>query len=178
MDAPPIQYAKTKDGVNIAYYALGQGVPFVSLGLPSHLSEEWTVGGEIYEQLAKELRFVRLDPRGFGLSDRDCDDLSLSGFVQDIEAVVDKLELPRFVLLSATPPTTPIAIAFTAAHPDRVARLILSGGAKTPDLVREQFAAILNVPGMDWRSTSESIARIIAGWDDQGAATIRSSANL
>jgi hypothetical protein len=27
MDAPPIQYARTEDGVNIAYWTLGDGPP-------------------------------------------------------------------------------------------------------------------------------------------------------
>ena len=29
MDAPPIQYARTDDGVNIAYSAMGNGPPLV-----------------------------------------------------------------------------------------------------------------------------------------------------
>ena len=28
---PRIQYAKTKDGVSIAYYTLGEGMPFVNM---------------------------------------------------------------------------------------------------------------------------------------------------
>ena len=42
MDAPQIQYAKTKDGVDIAYYVVGEGPPFVSVsGIPfSHIQLE------------------------------------------------------------------------------------------------------------------------------------------
>ena len=40
---PRIQYTKTKDGVNIAYWTLGQGVPLViPPNLPaSHIQMEW-----------------------------------------------------------------------------------------------------------------------------------------
>ena len=39
MDAPPIQYARTEDGVNIAYWTLGEGPPVLMFSLPtlSHL---------------------------------------------------------------------------------------------------------------------------------------------
>lgn len=29
MDAPPIQYARTADGVNVAYWTVGSGAPVV-----------------------------------------------------------------------------------------------------------------------------------------------------
>ena len=47
MDAPPIQYARTEDGVNIAYWTLGEGVPMV-FAVPatgSHLGLEWAILG-------------------------------------------------------------------------------------------------------------------------------------
>ena len=34
MDAPPIQYAKTSDAVNIAFWAIGNGPPLVMLPHP------------------------------------------------------------------------------------------------------------------------------------------------
>jgi pimeloyl-ACP methyl ester carboxylesterase len=41
---------------------------------------------------------VRYDVRGMGASDRHVDDLSLDGRVRDLEAVVNRLGLERFVL--------------------------------------------------------------------------------
>ena len=40
---PRIQYAKTKDGVSIAYWTLGDGMPFVQMpaGPVSHIQLEW-----------------------------------------------------------------------------------------------------------------------------------------
>ncbi len=44
MTEPQIQYAKTKDGVNIAYYAIGQGPAVLFLIMPgSHLEAEWQI---------------------------------------------------------------------------------------------------------------------------------------
>ena len=167
---PHIQYAKTSDGVNIAYYELGEGLPFVVLSLPSHLSAEWRLQGAIYEALAKDVRLVRLDHRGFGLSDREPEDISPNGYVSDVEAVVDKLELSRFILFSNAPPATPIAIAYAARHPERVSRLLLNGNARTVQSLSEQTDATLNMPGVDWQFTSEALVRIIMGWDQEETA--------
>ncbi len=45
MDAPPIQYARTEDGVNIAYWTLGKGPVLVHgmMAAGSHLELEWRV---------------------------------------------------------------------------------------------------------------------------------------
>ena len=41
---PQIQYVQTKDGVSIAYYAMGQGPAVLYLILPpSHLEAEWQI---------------------------------------------------------------------------------------------------------------------------------------
>jgi len=46
---PRIQYAKTADGVSIAFWTLGEGVPFVHMAsLPhSHIQLEWQWGGKM-----------------------------------------------------------------------------------------------------------------------------------
>ena len=43
MAEPRIQYAKTKDGVSIAYWTLGEGLPVVVMASPpfSHIQLEW-----------------------------------------------------------------------------------------------------------------------------------------
>ncbi len=41
---PRIQYAKTKDGVSIAYSTLGEGMPIVHMPFPfSHLQLDWEI---------------------------------------------------------------------------------------------------------------------------------------
>jgi pimeloyl-ACP methyl ester carboxylesterase len=70
---PAIQYARTSDGVNIAYYLIGDGRPLVSLTPGSHLERQWQYPEQRtwFTRLAADARLVRLDHRGTGLSDRD-----------------------------------------------------------------------------------------------------------
>ena len=75
---PRIQYAKTSDGVSIAYWTLGEGPPLIWIQnvVTSHIQMEWHVPffRRWYEPLAAVMMLVRYDPRGFGLSDRDVTD--------------------------------------------------------------------------------------------------------
>ena len=68
---PPIRYTRTRDGVSIAFWTLGEGPVLVNAALPSsHIKREWETPGlrAIYEWSAKTCRFVRFDHRGVGLS--------------------------------------------------------------------------------------------------------------
>ncbi len=123
---PQIQYAKTSDGVSIAYYAIGQGPAVLCLNMPlSHLEAEWQIDPlrMAYTAVAQWSTFVRLDPRGFGLSDRDPDDFALDSLVLDIEAVVDRLGLEELRIYSLGIATVP-ALAYTARHADKVTHLV------------------------------------------------------
>ncbi len=85
---PRSQYAKTKDGVSIAYWAMGDGMPLVHMPvLPfSHIQLEWQMP-EIrrwYQGLARNRKHVRYDGRGSGLSDRDVGDYSLYALLLDL----------------------------------------------------------------------------------------------
>src|SRR3972149_2970127 len=78
---PRIQYAQTSDGVSIAYWTLGEGLPlgYMDLGGFSHIQLEWEVPAfrRVYERMAQKRMVVRYDSRGCGLSARDVDDYSL-----------------------------------------------------------------------------------------------------
>src|SRR5207247_154830 len=127
MEAPRIQYAKTTDGVNIAYWTLGVGRPLIlppSL-VASHLQLEWEVGPirTNIESLAEHAQVVRYEARGVGLS--RCDELDFSPLAgsRDLQAVVDKLELHEFTIITnQTCGDGPLLYA--ADHPDRVASLV------------------------------------------------------
>jgi len=77
---PPIQYCKTADGVSIAFWTLGEGPPLVILPVlvGSHVQLEWESDRFriAYERLAQRATVIRYDPRGMGLSQRDCVDFS------------------------------------------------------------------------------------------------------
>jgi DNA-binding CsgD family transcriptional regulator/pimeloyl-ACP methyl ester carboxylesterase len=129
MNAPSVQYATTPDGCSIAYGVSGDGRPLVFLPLTfSHVQLFWsddTVLSQWLLGLAQRFRLVQYDGRGQGMSSRGlgpghdgtCELL-------DLEAVVDRLQLERVVLL-ARGPMGHAAIRYAAAHPERVEALVL-----------------------------------------------------
>lgn len=125
---PSLNYAKTTDGVAIAYWRIGAGPPLVQLPLVpfSHIEMEWH-HPEIrrwYERLARGASVVRYDGRGNGLSQREVEDCALDAQVRDLEAVLASLGEDRVTLLGVFH-SGPVAIAYAAAHPERVSHLLL-----------------------------------------------------
>ena len=125
---PRIQYARTADGVNIAFWTLGEGAPFVHMpSVPySHIQMEWQDPGcrRWYERLAQKRKLVRYDGRGSGLSDRNVADYSVDAQMLDLEAVAERLGLQRFVL-APSGAGAPVAVAYAARHPEAVSHLVL-----------------------------------------------------
>lgn len=131
MMQPRIQYALTADGVSIAYYTMGSGVPFVAtstlqwshLGYTLSFKEQYrshSPGG-----LGAGLQIVRYDARGTGLSDRSVIDFSIDAQMRDLEAVLGVLGLTRFVLFGYRHGAI-LAITYAASFPDRVSHLVLA----------------------------------------------------
>ena len=119
---PRIQYAKTEDGVNIAYAARGEGPPLVWAvhHNASHQQLEWDFMEPILEPITAARRtLIRFDHRGSGLSDRGVEDLSLDALVLDLEAVVERLSLPKFALAGSSRGGL-VAAACAARHPNLV----------------------------------------------------------
>ncbi|MCH7837536.1 MAG: adenylate/guanylate cyclase domain-containing protein, partial [Chloroflexi bacterium] len=125
-----IGFCTTSDGVNIAYATLGEGPPLVYVtGWPGHLSLEWEkpFSREFLHALAGGVTLVRYDMRGSGLSDKDVSDFSLDRLLLDLEAVVDRLQLEQFTLLSLGLLAGPLAISYAATKPERITRLVMIG---------------------------------------------------
>jgi len=170
MDAPPIQYAKTADGVSIAYWAIGEGPPLVILSNPAgtNVQLEWELEPRRigFERLAERAQVIRYDWRGLGVSQRDCLDLSPEAASRDLEAVVQSLGLERFAAYGGT--RTPTAFVVAAEHPQRVSHLILDVGPIPPDRGR-RLAAIRMHADQDWEMFTEILARVLMGWDNPSA---------
>ena len=134
MDAPPIQYAHTEDGVNIAFWALGEGESVVHLHghAYSHVGLEWNVPAmrRWYERMAETRTVVRLDLRGGGLSDHDVAAIGIEEFSQDIDAVADATAFDRFALIGTSPTGAP-AIHYAVTRPDRITCLVLFDASAT-----------------------------------------------
>jgi DNA-binding SARP family transcriptional activator/alpha-beta hydrolase superfamily lysophospholipase len=124
-----VRHCRTADAVRIAYTVVGRGPPLVRAAhWLGHLDfeRESPVWRHWTDNFAETHRFIRYDERGSGLSDWDVADISLDGFVRDLEAVVDALELDRFPLIGSSK-GGPTAIAYAVRHPERVTHLILLG---------------------------------------------------
>jgi pimeloyl-ACP methyl ester carboxylesterase len=173
MDAPPIQYAKTTDGVNIAYWAIGEGPPLVLLPNPlvANIQLAWEVDFRriAFEKLAERALVIHYDPRGLGVSQRDCFDLSPEAATRDLEAVVQSLGLGRFAIYGRV--STSMGFVYSAEHPERVSHLILAVPSAPPDLVR-RLSASESLIEQDWETYTEVLARLMAGWDNPQSAPI------
>jgi len=172
---PRIQYATTNDGVNIAFWAIGEGMPFVHMPWfrSSHIQREWQIPEyrRWYESLATKLCLIRYDGRGIGMSDRDVTEYSLDALVADLEAVVDRLELETVALFGVLH-TGPVAIAYAARHPERVSHLILwCTYARSSDYARAtQVQATRAFMETDWELYIQTIAHVRLGWSEGASA--------
>jgi class 3 adenylate cyclase len=128
MDAPPIQYARTEDGVNIAYWSLGEGPPLLILNRPvnSHLELEWHVPSirAGYEALARKYEVIRYDPRSAGLSDRDTSDMRLDTMAAEVASVLTAVQSDPVAILSEWHMSR-VAIALATQHAELVRAMVL-----------------------------------------------------
>jgi len=134
MEAPPVQYVTTSDGYSIAYAVSGQGRPFVMVPLPfSHIQLFWAEPTFLLpwlQGLTARFKLVQYDGRGQGMSTRGLpESLSPADFGKDLEAVVERLKLDRFVLHGTGTTWGHVAIRYAAAHPERIEALILVASA-------------------------------------------------
>ncbi|MEX0681963.1 MAG: hypothetical protein WD904_07055 [Dehalococcoidia bacterium] len=49
MNAPPVRYTRTSDGVSIAYATAGEGFPLVRAALPgiTHVQRDWDMYSDV-----------------------------------------------------------------------------------------------------------------------------------
>jgi len=169
MTEPRIQYAKTEDGVNIAFSIMGEGEPLVHMpSIPwNHVELEFQVP-EIRmrdERLAERRMLIRYDCRGTGLSDRSVVDFSLEAQMQDLQTVIDHLGLQK-VDVWADANSGPAAIAFAVRRAERVSRLVLlHGWTRASDwAAAPELKALRGLLGKDWETYAETYSHVTFGW--------------
>ena len=171
-----VQYARTSDGVDIAFAVHGAGLPLVVPPnlLHMHLqleTEERATARSFYTRLTKRLKIIRYDCRGGGMSQRDRIDFSPEAAGRDLSAVVDRLGLERFAVYTHT-----LAgegpFAFAASNPDRVSSLICWIGETVrilPEVTR-RIESIAHLQSEDWDLYCNITSRLMFGWDSPEAA--------
>ena len=158
-----IRFARSTDGVGIAYAVHGSGPPLlIDACWLSHLQFDWQspVWRHFLVELGRIATVIRYDERGHGLSDRGVTDHGLQARLADLEAVADDAGFERFALL-AMAQGGPVAIEYAARHPERLTRLAFYNSyagaqvAATPEEA-ELFAAFEAMIKVGWgRPTSE-----------------------
>ena len=166
---PRVRYAQTEDGVNIAFASVGSGpglvvLPMVPFGF---FQFEWQIPEyrAVFEALARYMELVQYDARGNGLSERTANDCSMAGMLRDLDAVVRRADLDRFALFGLFN-GVPIALAYAAAHPERVTHLVLWAAFARGQLGQAdpQTQALLSLIERDWSLFTETAASAWMGW--------------
>ncbi|HUK14418.1 MAG TPA: alpha/beta fold hydrolase [Thermoanaerobaculaceae bacterium] len=139
----------------------GEGVPVVLLhGFPLS-SAMWTGVRTAVEQVA---RLVTPDLRGFGGSDKPASGYTMEALADDVVRLADRIGLARFVLGGHSMGGY-VALRVAAAHPERLAGLILvdtRAEADAPEARARRAAAIARIEGGEaaaWRD--EFVANLV-----------------
>jgi class 3 adenylate cyclase/pimeloyl-ACP methyl ester carboxylesterase len=173
-----IHFCQSKDGVQLAYARIGQGLPLVKSGhWMTHLEFDFEspIWRYLYRELSRDHAFYRYDARGNGLSDREIPDVVFENFVDDLEAVVDAAGIERFALLGISQGSA-VSIAYTVRHPERVSHLVLLGGfavgwkkrART-EADKEAGEAMLTLMRLGWGQENPSFRQMFTSQFIPGA---------
>lgn len=177
--APTIRYATALDGTSLALTTLGEGVPLLFMPtVPfSHVEAMWELPGvrDWFEQLSRGAEIAIYDARGTGLSDRSRPDFSIEVMTGDLEAVVERLGWDDFALCGFFNAAAP-AIAYAAAHPERVTDLVLWGGftrgadvyplalTDDPYLAEMYWGILVDTAARTWTAATGDEARVTADY--------------
>ena len=172
---PRIQYAKTSDGVNIAYSVSGQGPALVSMpdGPWNHCELTWRIpeGSRWLEALGRRRTVICYDGRGSGLSERDIARFSLETMVLDLKAVVSAVGLDRFAIFAITAAAAP-AITYAVNHPENVSHLMFwhCAARSSEWMTAPPTRALRPLQDADWVLFTETAARFVLGFAQEEAA--------
>jgi class 3 adenylate cyclase len=148
---PETHYARTSEGVHIAYQVSGAGPRDLVLipGWISHLEWAWEYPplAKMLERLGTFSRLICFDRRGLGLSDRPDHLPTLEDQVDDVRTVMDAAGSEKAVIFGDLEGTAQGAM-FAATHPDRTEAYITYGGR----------ARYLRSPEFPWGIPEELVA--------------------
>jgi class 3 adenylate cyclase len=158
---PQIRFFTSFDGTRIAYAELGSGPPMVvPLLWNVWIEVQGAFGFQTPELFARRQHVIMFDPRGAGASRAEPASITLDAVVRDLAALADCLRLDRFDLCGIMTPGAPVAIAYAAAHPERVRRLVLEApaGSAAEKGSLEGVAAMAEFIRGNWRGAARTVA--------------------
>ena len=122
-----IKTCKARDGASLAFAQCGSGFPLVKApNWMTHLEHDWDspVYGHWIEEGSRSNRLVRMDLRGFGMSDWNAPSFTFDDLVADLATVIDEAGVEQCDLFGISHGSA-IAMAYAARNPDRVRKLVL-----------------------------------------------------
>jgi class 3 adenylate cyclase/alpha-beta hydrolase superfamily lysophospholipase len=171
MEIPATQYAKTTDGVHIAYQVVGDGpvdmVLMTTWGTHVELAWEIPAFARVFRRLASFGRLILFDMRGSGLSDPLglAERPTLEERAKEVLAVLDAAASERVAVL-ANGSAGLLAILFAASYPNRTGALFLDGC----------FARLARAPDYSWGVPSEVLADALS--EVRGGSEVGESSSL
>jgi class 3 adenylate cyclase len=129
VDVPPVRFATSADGLDIAYMTYGEG-PIDLVVIPAHVSNldlwwERPEHARFADRLASFARVIFFDKRGTGLSSRLTGTPDLETRMRDLKTVLDDCGADRVVLQAHVLDGTALAAMFAATHPERTQALVV-----------------------------------------------------
>lgn len=172
MNVPETRYARTAEGIHIAYQVVGEGSVDVVLvmGWASNIEAMWEEPNlrRFLTRLASFRRLILFDKRGVGLSDRVPENRlpSLETRMDDVRAVMDAAHSKRAIVFGVSE-GGPMSLLFAATYPERTAGLILLSTvadftARNPPY-KQDFAAYVDYVDWNW-GTVEHAKKQIRDW--------------
>ena len=169
-----IRYARSRDGVKIAWTMAGEGPAtlVIAAGNITDIRRDWEnpLRRDLLNALSRRFRVLRYDHRGCGLSQRDVARQGLEAWVDDLESVCDAAGLRSPFVLFAASQAGPHAITFAARNPRRVSHLALLGvcrcgpRASGDPVAKAQVEAMLELVRVGWGRTFPGARRLVTSF--------------
>ena len=164
MTSQRLRFANSGDGVRIAWTVSGEGSTTLVWAPNNHTSivedAENPIRAPLLRELNKHFRVVRYDSRGFGSSARGVGPQCLAEWRGDLACVIEAVQPSGPVALFGMSQGAAAAIAYAAAHPERVSRLMVHAaqaygpGLSRSATVRSYFDGMLQATGAVWSARS------------------------
>jgi class 3 adenylate cyclase len=171
MAEPRIQYAKTGDGVDIAFATHGSGPPlllldgFIAQGLDFRIVHDRPYRDAI-AIASRDRTAISFDWRGSGFSS-PAQSFGMESFLSDVDAITQAVGAETVDIIANTTPAH-VAIEFAVRNPARVRRLVLANPSSTGHSFRSnpRYAAVQHLSEENWDLYVEVISLLQWGWVD------------